>query len=198
MDYDAVESAITERTKAIIPVDLGGVPCDYDRIFEIVERKKNLFRPSNEIQKAIGRIAICADTAHAFGAKWHGKMVGSIADFSSFSFHAVKNFTTAEGGALTWRNIDGISNEDIYHQFQLLSLHGQSKDALAKTKLGAWEYDIVGTWYKCNMTDVVAAIGLAQFERYPTMLTRRKEIIGRYDAAFKPLGVETLDQDIFI
>ena len=193
MDYDAVESAITERTKAIIPVDLGGVPCDYDRIFEIVERKKNLFRPSNEIQKAIGRIAICADTAHAFGAKWHGKMVGSIADFSSFSFHAVKNFTTAEGGALTWRNIDGISNEDIYHQLQLLSLHGQSKDALAKTKLGAWEYDIVGTWYKCNMTDVVAAIGLAQFERYPGMLARRKDIIGRYDSAFKPLGVETLD-----
>ena len=193
MDYDAVESAITERTKVIIPVDLGGVPCDYDRIFEIVERKKNLFRPSNEIQKAIGRIAICADTAHAFGAKWHGKMVGSIADFSSFSFHAVKNFTTAEGGALTWRNIDGISNEDIYHQLQLLSLHGQSKDALAKTKLGAWEYDIVGTWYKCNMTDVVAAIGLAQFERYPGMLARRKEIIGRYDAAFNPLGVETLD-----
>lgn len=193
MDYDAVESAITERTKAIIPVDLGGVPCDYERIFEIVERKKNLFRPSNEIQKAIGRIAICADTAHAFGAKWHGKMVGSIADFSSFSFHAVKNFTTAEGGALTWRNINGISNEDIYHQLQLLSLHGQSKDALAKTKLGAWEYDIVGTWYKCNMTDVVAAIGLAQFERYPGMLARRKEIIGRYDAAFKPLSIETLD-----
>ena len=193
MDYDAVESAITERTKAIIPVDLGGVPCDYDRIFEIVERKKNLFRPSNEIQKAIGRIAICADTAHAFGAKWHGKMVGSIADFSSFSFHAVKNFTTAEGGALTWRTIRGISNEDIYHQLQLLSLHGQSKDALAKTKLGAWEYDIVGTWYKCNMTDVVAAIGLKQFERYPTMLTRRKEIISKYDAAFKPLGIEILD-----
>ena len=192
MDYDAVESAITERTKVIIPVDLGGVPCDYDRIFEMVERTKNLFRPSNEIQKAIGRIAICADTAHAFGAKRHGKMVGSIADFSSFSFHAVKNFTTAEGGALTWRNIDGISNEDIYHQLQLLSLHGQSKDALAKTKLGAWEYDIVGTWYKCNMTDVVAAIGLAQFERYPGMLARRKEIIGRYDAAFKPLGIETL------
>ena len=192
MDYDAVESAITERTKVIIPVDLGGVPCDYDRIFEMVERKKNLFRPSNEIQKAIGRIAICADTAHAFGAKRHGKMVGSIADFSSFSFHAVKNFTTAEGGALTWRNIDGISNEDIYHQLQLLSLHGQSKDALAKKKLGAWEYDIVGTWYKCNMTDVVAAIGLAQFERYPGMLARKKEIIGRYDAAFKPLGIETL------
>ena len=193
MDYDAVEAAVTERTKVIIPVDIGGVPCDYDRIFEIIERKKKLFRASNEIQKAIGRIAVCADTAHAFGAKRHGKMIGSIADFSSFSFHAVKNFTTAEGGALTWRNIEGISNEDIYHQLQLLSLHGQSKDALAKTKLGAWEYDIVGTWYKCNMTDVVAAIGLAQFERYPGMLARRKEIIGRYDAAFKPLGIETLD-----
>ncbi len=193
MDYDAVEAAVNERTKVIIPVDLGGVPCDYDRIFDIVERKKNLFRPSNEIQKAIGRIAVCADTAHAFGAKRHGQMVGSIADFSSFSFHAVKNFTTAEGGALTWRTINGISNEDIYHQLQLLSLHGQSKDALAKTKLGAWEYDIVGTWYKCNMTDVVAAIGLAQFERYPAMLARRKEIIGKYDAALKPLGVETLD-----
>lgn len=192
MDYDAVEKAITERTKVIIPVDLGGVPCDYDRIFEIVERKKSLFKPSNEIQKAIGRIAICADTAHAFGAKWHGKMVGSIADFSSFSFHAVKNFTTAEGGALTWRTIDGIDDEEIYHQLQLLSLHGQSKDALAKTKLGAWEYDIVGTWYKCNMTDVVAAIGLKQFERYPTMLKRRKEIIGRYNAALKPLGIKTL------
>lgn len=193
MDYDAVEKAITEKTKVIIPVDLGGVPCDYDRIFEIVERKKNMFKPSNEIQKAIGRIAVCADTAHAFGAKWHGKMVGSIADFSSFSFHAVKNFTTAEGGALTWRTINGISNEDIYHRLQLLSLHGQSKDALAKTQLGAWEYDIVGTWYKCNMTDVVAAIGLAQFERYPGMLARRREIIGRYDAAFRPLGVEILD-----
>lgn len=192
MEYDAVEAAVTERTKGIIPVDLGGVPCDYDRIFEIIERKKNLFRPSNEIQKAIGRIAVCADTAHALGAKWHGKMVGSIADFSSFSFHAVKNLTTAEGGALTWRTIPGISDEDIYHRLQLLSLHGQSKDALAKTKLGAWEYDIVGTWYKCNMTDVVAAIGLAQFQRYPGMLARRKEIIGRYDAAFKPLGVEML------
>lgn len=193
MNYDAVEAAVTERTKAIIPVDLGGVPCDYDRIFEIVERKKNLFRPSNEIQKAIGRIAVCADTAHAFGAKWHGKPVGSIADFSSFSFHAVKNFTTAEGGALTWRTIEGIDNDDIYHQLQLLSLHGQSKDALAKTKLGAWEYDIVGTWYKCNMTDVVAAIGLVQFERYPGMLARRKDIIGRYDDAFRPIGIQTLD-----
>ena len=192
MDYNALENAITEKTKVIIPVDLGGVPCDYDRIFELVERKKSLFKPSNEIQKAIGRIAVCADTAHAFGAKYHGRMIGSVADFSSFSFHAVKNFTTAEGGALTWRTIEGVSDEDIYHKLQLLSLHGQSKDALAKTKLGAWEYDIVGTWYKCNMTDVVAAIGLKQFERYPSMLKRRREIIGRYDEALKPLGVKVL------
>lgn len=193
MDYDALENAITEKTKAIIPVDLGGVPCDYDRIFEIAEKKKNLFRPSNKIQSAIGRVAIMADTAHAFGAKWHGKMIGDIADFSSFSFHAVKNFTTAEGGALTWRNIPGMDNEEIYHQLQLLSLHGQSKDALAKTKLGAWEYDIVGTWYKCNMTDVVASIGLKQFERYPDMLKRRREIIEKYDSAFNPMGIETLN-----
>lgn len=192
MDYDALEAAITERTKAIIPVDLGGVPCDYDRIFAIVERKKHLFKPANEIQAALGRIAVCADTAHAFGATWHGRMVGSIADFSSFSFHAVKNFTTAEGGALTWRSIPGIDDEEIYHKLQLLSLHGQSKDALAKTKIGAWEYDIVGTWYKCNMTDIAAAMGLAQFERYPGMLERRREIIRRYDEAFRPLGVETL------
>ena len=192
MDYDAVEKAITDKTKAIIPVDLGGVPCDYDRIFEIVEKKKSLFKPLKEIQKAIGRIAVCADAAHAFGAKWHGKMVGSIADFSSFSFHAVKNFTTAEGGALTWKTIDGIIDEDIDHKLQLLSLHGQSKDALAKTKLGAWQYDVVGTWYKCNMMDVVAAIVLKQFERYPEMLKRRREIIERYDNALKPLGVKVL------
>lgn len=193
MDYDALESAINENTKAIIPVDLGGVPCDYERIFDIVNRKSNIFKPANEIQKSIGRIAICADTAHAFGAKIKHKMVGNIADFSSFSFHAVKNFTTAEGGALTWKTIHGISNDDIYHHIQLLSLHGQSKDALAKTQLGAWEYDIIGTWYKCNMTDVAAAIGLKQFERYPDLLKRRREIIERYDAAFKPLGVETLN-----
>ena len=192
MDYDALASRITEKTKAIIPVDLAGIPCDYNRIFNIVEEKRYLFKPNNDIQNAIGRIAIMADTAHAFGAKWHGKMVGSVADFSSFSFHAVKNLTTAEGGALTWRTIPGISNEDIYKRLQLLSLHGQSKDALAKTKLGAWEYDIVGTYYKCNMTDVVAAIGLKQFERYPDMLKRRKEIIEKYDAALNPLGVETL------
>ena len=193
MDYEKMEAAITEKTKAIIPVDLGGVPCDYDKIFAIVEKKKALFQPKNEIQKAIGRVAVCADTAHAFGASWHGKMCGSIADFSSFSFHAVKNFTTAEGGALTWKSIPGIDDEDIYHKLQLLSLHGQSKDALAKTKLGAWEYDIVGPWFKCNMTDIMAGIGLAQMKRYPAMLARRKEIIARYDAAFKPLGIEVLD-----
>ena len=193
MDYDALEAAITEKTKAIIPIDLGGVPCDYDRIFEIVERKKSLFRPSNEIQKAIGRIIVCADTAHALGAIRHGKMIGTVADFSGFSFHAVKNFTTAEGGALMWRDIPGIDNEDIYHKLQLLSLHGQSKDALEKTHLGSWEYDIVGTWYKCNMTDIAAALGLVQFERYPSLLERRKEIISRYDRAFRPLGIKTLD-----
>lgn len=193
LDYDALEQAITPNTKAVIPVDLAGIPCDYDRIFAIVESKKAMFQPANEIQKALGRIAVCADTAHAFGASRLGKMAGSIADFSSFSFHAVKNFTTAEGGALSWRSIPGIDDEEIYHQIQLLSLHGQSKDALAKTKLGAWEYDIVGTWYKCNMTDVAAALGLAQMKRYPALLARRKEIITRYDEAFRPLGVETLN-----
>lgn len=193
MDYNALENAINERTKAIIPVDLAGIPCDYEKIFEIVERKKNLFKPENEIQKALGRVAVMADTAHAFGAKIGDKMVGSIADFSSFSFHAVKNFTTAEGGSLTWKTINGIDDEEIYKKLQLLSLHGQSKDALAKTKLGAWEYDIVGTYYKCNMTDVAAAIGLKQFERYPEMLKRRKEIIKKYDYALIPLGVETLN-----
>ena len=192
MDYEAVEAAINERTKAIIPVDLAGIPCDYDRLFAIVERKKDLFRPATDLQRAIGRIAICADAAHAFGASWHGKMVGSIADFTSFSFHAVKNFTTAEGGALTWRSIPGIDNEAIYHQVQLFSLHGQSKDALAKTQLGAWEYDIVGPWYKCNMTDIMAALGLVQMKRYPALLARRREIIERLDAAFQPLGVEVL------
>ena len=192
MDYDSLEKAITEKTKVIIPVDLAGIPCNYDRIFEIVNRKKKLFKPSNEIQRAIGRIAVLADTAHAFGAEWYGRKIGSIADFSSFSFHAVKNFTTAEGGALTWRDIKGIDNEEIYHKVQLLSLHGQSKDALAKTQLGAWEYDIQGTWYKCNMTDVAAAMGLAQMKRYPEMLKRRKQIIEKYDLAFIPLGIKTL------
>ena len=193
MDYNAVEAAITERTKAIIPVDLGGIPCDYDRIFAVAEGRKSLFKPANEMQSALGRVAVMADTAHAFGASRHGIMVGNIADFSSFSFHAVKNFTTAEGGALTWRTISGIKNEDIYHQIQLLSLHGQSKDALAKSKLGSWEYDIIGLWYKCNMTDIMASIGLAQFNRYPEMLAKRKKIIERYDAVFKPLGIQVLN-----
>ena len=193
MDYEQLEKAITSKTKVIIPVDLAGVPCDYDEIFAIVERKKELFKPNNDIQKAIGRVAICADAAHSFGATWKNKKVGSIADFTSFSFHAVKNLTTAEGGALTWREIPGINDEDIYNQVQLYSLHGQNKDALAKTKLGAWEYDIKGPWYKCNMTDVHAGIGLAQLSRYEEILKRRKEIISRYDSAFRPLGIKTLN-----
>lgn len=192
MDYDAVEKAITPNTKVIIPVDLGGVPCDYDRIFSIVEKKKELFTPSNDIQSKFGRIIVCADTAHAFGSSWHGKPIGSVADFSSFSFHAVKNFTTAEGGALTWKHRDDIDGDELYKTAQLLSLHGQSKDALSKNQLGSWEYDIVGPWYKCNMTDIHAAIGLAQMVRYPALLKRRREIIEKYDRAFKPLGVHTL------
>ena len=192
MDYDAVEKAITDKTKVIIPVDIGGVPCDYDRIFSIVEKKKELFTPSNDIQSKFGRIIVCADTAHAFGSTWHGKPIGSVADFSAFSFHAVKNFTTAEGGALTWKPREDLNDEEIYNQVQLYSLHGQSKDALSKNQLGAWEYDILGPWYKCNMTDIHAAIGLAQMERYPALLKRRREIIEKYDRAFKPLGVHTL------
>lgn len=192
MDYDALEKALNEHTKAIIPIDLGGVPCDYDRIFEIVNKKKNLFKPSNRIQEAIGRIAVVEDAAHAIGASYKGKMIGSIADFTNFSFHAVKNFTTAEGGAMTWKHIEGIDDAELYHQIQLYSLHGQSKDALNKNKPGMWEYDIVGTWYKCNMTDIMAAIGLKQFERYPGLLAKRKQIIERYDNSFKPLGIEVL------
>ena len=193
MDYNAVEAAITPKTKAIIPVDLAGVPCDYDRLMNIVESKRDIFHAANDIQKALGRIAICADAAHSFGASKKGQMVGSIADFSSFSFHAVKNFTTAEGGALTWKSIPGIDDDELYRQVQLFSLHGQSKDALAKTKLGAWEYDIIGPWYKCNMTDIMAALGLVQIKRYPQMLLRRKEIIQRYDQALKAIGVEVLN-----
>lgn len=192
MDYDALEDAITEKTKVIIPVDLGGVPCDYDRIFEIVERKRGLFRPANALQDAVGRVVVMADAAHAFGAERHGKMVGNIADFTCFSFHAVKNFTTAEGGCVTWRHMEGIDDDALYHQYQLLSLHGQSKDALSKTQCGGWEYDVLGPWYKCNMTDVAAAIGLGQFKRYPGMLARRRELIERYDRKFPPLGAETL------
>lgn len=189
MDYEAMEAAITEQTKAIIAVDLGGIVCDYERIFQAVERKKHLFHPGNDIQKAIGRVIVLADAAHSLGARWHGKMAGEIADFTSFSFHAVKNFTTAEGGASTWKSIPGIDDEELYHQYQLLSLHGQSKDALAKTKLGAWEYDIIGPWYKCNMTDIMAAIGLKQFERYEGLISRRHDIIKKYDSMCNELGV---------
>ena len=193
MDYDALEKAITPRTKAVIPVDLAGVVCNYDRIFSIVEKKKDIFVPSdNKIQKALSRVAVVTDAAHALGARRHGKMCGEIADFTAFSFHAVKNFTTAEGGAVVWRDIEGIDNEEIYKNYMLLSLHGQSKDALAKTQLGAWEYDIVAPAYKCNMTDIMAAIGLVQMKRYPGLLARRKEIITRYDEAFKKLPVTVL------
>lgn len=193
IDYDAVEATITENTKVIIPVDLGGVPCDYDRLIDIVERKKHLFKPSTKMQEAIGRISINADGAHSFGALYKGKNVPEYPDFYATSFHAVKNLTTAEGGALMWKTIPGISDEEIYHQLQLLSLHGQSKDALAKTKLGAWEYDVVGAWYKCNMTDLQAALGLIQLSRYPELEKRRQEIIRQYDTAFKPLGVQVLE-----
>lgn len=193
MDYDKLDSLINEKTKAIIPVDLAGIPCDYDRIFEIVEAKQNLFKANNDIQKAFDRVIVIADTAHALGAEYKGKKVGSVADFSNFSFHAVKNLTTAEGGYATWRDREGIDNEKLYKKYQLLSLHGQSKDALNKTKLGSWEYDVIGPWHKCNMTDVLASIGLAQVRRYPDLLKRRKDIIERYDKAFRAIGVETLD-----
>lgn len=194
MDYNQLEAAISEKTKVVIPIDLAGIPCDYEKIYSILEKKKAMFHPTNKIQEAIGRVIVMADAAHAFGAKLNdGSMVGSIADFSNFSFHAVKNFTTAEGGAVTWKSIEGIDDEELYHQYQLLSLHGQSKDALAKTQLGAWEYDIVGPWYKCNMTDVAAGIGLAQMQRYKGILARRKEIIEKYNAAFKPIGIEVLE-----
>ena len=193
MDYDKLADAITERTKVVLPVDLAGVVCDYDKIFAAVESKKHLFSPVNDIQKAYGRVIVLADAAHAFGAKWHGKMCGEIADFTSFSFHAVKNLTTAEGGALTWRNHDGVDNESLYKQFQLLSLHGQNKDAFAKTRLGAWEYDIVAPYYKCNMTDVMAGIGLAQLKRYPEMLYRRRQIIERYNEGLRGCDVQVLD-----
>lgn len=192
MDYEKLEKSITEKTKAIISVDLGGVICDYDKIFAVVNAKKSLFHADHEIQKKMGRIAVVADGAHAFGAVRDGKRCGEIADFTSFSFHAVKNLTTAEGGALTWRDIDGIDNEEIYKQIMLLSLHGQSKDALAKTQIGAWEYDVAAPYYKCNMTDIMAAIGLAQIERYPSLLARRREIIGKYDEGLSKYGVTVL------
>ena len=198
MDYDKVAEAITEKTKAIVAVDLGGIICDYNKIYSVVEDKKDLFKAKEgnslgaRIQQAIGRVIVVADCAHGLGAKKDGKMAGEWADFTSFSFHAVKNFTTAEGGASTWKDIEGIDNEEIYKQFQLYSLHGQNKDALAKTQLGAWEYDIIGPWYKCNMTDIMAAIGLRQLDRYPGMLERRKKIVARYDAMCDELGVKHL------
>jgi dTDP-4-amino-4,6-dideoxygalactose transaminase len=193
IDYDKVASLITEKTKVIIPVDIAGIPCDYDKLYEIVNAKKHLFKPSNDLQEKLGRIAILADTAHSFGAERNGVKTGALADFSAFSFHAVKNLTTAEGGALCWKDIDGVDNEEIYRKLQLFSLHGQNKDALAKSKLGAWEYDIVGTWYKCNMTDVAAGIGLAQMKRYEGILARRKQIIEKYDKAFKGKGITVLE-----
>ena len=214
MDYDQLADAITERTKVIVPVDLGGVVADYDRVFEIVEAKKGLFRPANALQAKIDRIIVSADCAHSFGGMRKGKMAGEIADFSSFSFHAVKNFTTAEGGAMTWKlpfgnevvptDVDYMPtvpkkegetwNELLYRLSQLFSLHGQNKDALAKTKLGAWEYDIIGPWYKCNMTDIMAALGLVQMERYPQMLKRRYEMVERYNKAINDLNAN-LDTD---
>lgn len=199
MDYDKVAAAITEKTKAIVAVDLAGIVADYDKLYKIAEEKKDLFRAKEgdelgaRIQQTLGRVLIFSDCAHGLGASRNGKMTGSIADFTSFSFHAVKNFTTAEGGAATWRDILGIDNEEIYHQYQLYSLHGQSKDALAKTQLGAWEYDIVGPWYKCNMTDIMAAIGLRQLDRYEGLLARRKEIIQKYDTMCDGLGVMHLN-----
>lgn len=198
MDYEKVAEAVTEKTKAIVAVDLGGIVADYDKLFEIVEAKKQLFKAKEgndlgaRIQQAVGRVLIFADGAHSLGASRNGKMAGEIADFTDFSFHAVKNFTTGEGGASTWRDIPGIDNEEIYKTYQLYSLHGQSKDALAKTQIGAWEYDIIGPWYKCNMTDIMAAIGLRQLDRYPELLARRKEIIARYDAVCDELGVKHL------
>ncbi|RGB77945.1 DegT/DnrJ/EryC1/StrS family aminotransferase [Anaerococcus nagyae] len=193
MDYSKLKSLISEKTKVIIPVDLAGIPCDYDEIYNIVEEKKDLFHANNKLQEAFNRIIVLADSAHSLGAIYKSKKVGSVADFSCFSFHAVKNLTTAEGGFATWKDIEGIDNDEIYKKYQLLSLHGQSKDALSKTKLGSWEYDVIGPWYKCNMTDVLASIGLAQLRRYDDLLKRRKSIIEKYDQSFRPIGIETLD-----
>ena len=195
MDYGKLEAAINEKTKVIIPVDIAGVPCDYDMIFDSIERKRSFFHGENELQRALGRIAVLADAAHAFGASRNGTSCGQLADFTSFSFHAVKNLTTAEGGAVTWKEIPGVDSEWIYRQYQLYSLHGQSKDALAKTKLGAWEYDIVGPYYKCNMTDIMAGIGLAQLKRYPAMLQRRREILDFYERELERFPVEILKHD---
>jgi dTDP-4-amino-4,6-dideoxygalactose transaminase len=192
IDYDSIADAITENTKVIIPVDVAGVMCDYDKIFEAVETKKYLFRPSNDLQKVFGRVVVLADAAHSFGATYKGVMSGGVADFTAFSFHAVKNLTTAEGGAVTWKDIEKVDNEEIYKQYMLLSIHGQSKDALAKTKLGAWEYDIVAPYYKCNMTDIMASLGLVQLRRYSSILNRRKEIIEKYNELLSALDVTSM------
>ena len=193
MDYDALANAITPKTKAVIPVDIAGIMCDYDKIFDIVNSKKSMFKPNNKLQESLNRILVLADGAHSLGAKYKGQISGSVADFTSFSFHAVKNFTTAEGGAVVWKDISNISNEDIYKQFMLFSLHGQNKDALAKTQKGSWEYDIIAPYYKCNMTDIMAAIGLAQYRRYSGMLERRKNIVSQYNEAFKDEDVTFLN-----
>ena len=193
MNYEQMDSLINERTKAIIAVDIAGIPCDYDRIYQVIESKKHLFQPTSDVQKALERIAVVSDCAHGLGASRDGKMTGELADFTSFSFHAVKNFTTAEGGAATWRSIPGIDDEDLYKQYQLFSLHGQSKDALAKTRLGAWEYDIVGPWYKCNMTDVMAAMGLKQLDRYASLLEKRRNTIEKYDEMCDSIGIKHLN-----
>ena len=192
MNYAALANAITENTKAVIPVDLAGIPCDYDRIFEVVESKKYLFKARGEYQEKLGRVAVVADGAHALGSTYKGKKIGSVADFTTFSFHAVKNFTTAEGGSVTWKENPNFDNEELYKEYQIYSLHGQTKDALAKTKAGSWEYDIVIPGYKCNLTDIAASIGLVQLDRYPKLLERREDIIDQYNKGFKGTRITAL------
>ena len=192
MDYDALANAITENTKAVIPVDLAGIPCDYDKIFEVVENKKHLFKANSEYQEKLGRVAVVADGAHALGSTYKGKEIGSVADFTTFSFHAVKNFTTAEGGSVTWKQNENFDNEELYREYQIYSLHGQTKDALAKTKAGSWEYDIVIPGYKCNLTDIAASIGLVQLDRYPKLLERREDIISQYNKGFEGTRITAL------
>lgn len=195
MDYDALADAITENTKAVIPVDLAGIPCDYDKIFEVVESKKHLFKVNSEYQEKLGRVAVVADGAHALGSTYKGKKIGSVADFTTFSFHAVKNFTTAEGGSVTWKENENFDNEELYREYQIYSLHGQTKDALAKTKAGSWEYDIVIPGYKCNLTDIAASIGLVQLDRYPKLLERRENIISQYNKGFEGTRITALSHN---
>ena len=195
MDYDALADAITENTKAVIPVDLAGIPCDYDRIFEVIESKKHLFKANSEYQEKLGRVAVVADGAHALGSTYKGRKIGSVADFTTFSFHAVKNFTTAEGGSVTWKENENFDNEELYREYQIYSLHGQTKDALAKTKAGSWEYDIVIPGYKCNLTDIAASIGLVQLDRYPKLLERREDIINQYNKGFEGTRITVLSHN---